>query len=262
LKEARIWFEKAIEIDPKYALAYAGLADTNSWIYEWEGGDKADLEAAEKNCQKALSLAPALSESHSSLGFVLSLGKKYDEAEQEFEKATSLNPNNFDAYYYAARSNFARGRIPESADMFRKASEVRREDFQSKLLLGQCLRVLKKDANEIFAEGIELARRQLKIDPTDKRALSLAAGSLYDIGQKEEAFQWINKALDLYPEDTGVLVNAAGVFAKDHNVEKAIALLKKVFGKGFGKRDWIERDPDYDSIRNEPRFMEMVEKLK
>jgi hypothetical protein len=58
-----------------------------------------------------------------------------------------------------------------------------REDFQSKLLFGQCLHILgKENANEIFAEGIELARRQLKLDPTDKRALSLAAGSLYDIG--------------------------------------------------------------------------------
>src|SRR4030095_5782744 len=113
--------------------------------------------------------------------------------------------------------------------------------FQSRLLLGQCLRILGKDnAKEIFEEGIDLARRQLKLDPTDKRALSLAAGSLYDIGQKQEAFQWINKALDLYPEDTGVLVNASGLFAKDHNVEKAIALLEKVLGKGFGKREWIE----------------------
>jgi hypothetical protein len=82
------------------------------------------------------------------------------------------------------------------------------------------------------------------------------------LAEKQEAFQWINKALDLYPEDTGVLVNAAGVFAKDHNVEKAIALLEKVFGKGFGKRDWVEHDPDYDSIRKEPRFKALLEKLK
>ena len=263
LKESRIWFEKAIEIDPNYALAYAGLADANSWLYEWEGSDKNDLDGAEKNSQKALSLAPGLSESHSSLGFVLSLGKRYEEAEQEFKEAIRLNPNNFDAYHYSARCSFARGHIQESADMFRKASEVRREDFQSKLLLGQCLRVLKKDnVNEIFAEGIELARRQLKLDPTDKRVLSLAAGSLYDIGEKQEAFEWINKALDLYPEDTGVLINAACLFARDLNKEKALDFLEKVLGKGFGKKDWIEHDPDFDCLRDEPRFKALLAKLQ
>jgi len=39
-------------------------------------------------------------------------------------------------------------------------------------------------------------------------------------------------------------------------------LLEKAFGKGFGNKDWIERDPDYDSIRNEPRFQALINKLK
>jgi len=55
----------------------------------------------------------------------------------------------------------------------------------------------------------------LELNPVDKRALSLGAGSLFEIGEREEAFQWMDKALNLYPEDVGVLVNAAGLFAKD-----------------------------------------------
>ena len=93
LKESKILFEKAIELDPQYALAYAGLADAHSWLYEWEGSDEADLEAAERNSQEGPFLAPNLSESHSSRGFVLSLGKRYDEAEQEFKEAIRLNIN-------------------------------------------------------------------------------------------------------------------------------------------------------------------------
>jgi len=262
LKEARTFFEKAVEVDPNYALAYAGLADAHSWLYEWEGAYKDDLEAAERNSQKALSLAPNLSESHSSRGFVLSLGKRYDEAEQEFQEAIRLNPNNFDAYYYSARCSFARGQIQQSADLFRKAAEVRREDFQSILLLGQSLLMLGDQGQEVIMEGISRAKKQLQLDPTDKRALSLAPGSMYDVGEKEEAFKMINKALDLYPEDAGVLINAACLFAKDHNKEKALSLLEKVMGKGFGKRDWIEHDPDYDSIRDEPRFKALLDKLK
>ena len=263
LKEAKRMFSKAIELDPGYAPAYAGLADAHSWLYEWEGSDDADLEAAEKNSKKALLLAPNLSESHSARGFVLSLGKRYDEAEREFEEAIRLNINSYDAYYYYGRSCFARGQIQRSAELFRNASEVRREDFQSILLLAQSLRMLgKEQTHETLLDGINRAKKQLELNPTDRRALSLTSGSLFDIGEREQAFQWINKALDLYPEDAGVLINAACLFAKDGDTEKALGTLEMAFGKGFGKKAWIEHDPDYDSIRDEPRFQSLLNKLR
>lgn len=263
LHEAKKLFEKAIELDSDYALGYAGLADAHSWLYEWAGANNADLEAAERNSRKALSLAPNLSESHSSRGFVLSLGKRYDEAEQAFKEAIQLNSNSYDAYYYYGRSCFARGQIKESAELFLKASEVRREDFQSLLLLGQSYSMLKNDkANAALREGVDRARKQLNINPDDRRALSLGAGSLHEIGEKEEGLQWINKALQLYPDDAAVLVNGVCFFAKDGNKEKAMELLEKVFVKGYGKKDWIEHDPDYDSLRDEPRFLALLSKLR
>jgi adenylate cyclase len=263
LDEAKRMFEKSIALDPGYAPAYAGLAHLHSWIYEWEGANKADLAAAEKYSLEALSLAPNLSESHSSRGYVLSLAKRYDEAEASFKEAIKLNVNSFEAYYYYGRSCFSRGQIQESADLFRKASEVRREDFQSVLLQAQSLAILGKDANmEAGREGINRARKQLELNPTDRRALSLTPCYMFDVGDREEAIQWINKALALYPEDTGVIVNAACLFAKDGNTEKSLDLLEKVFGKGFGKKDWIAYDPDYDSLRNEPRFKALLNKLQ
>ena len=60
---------------------------------------------------------------------------------------------------------------------------------------------------------------------------------MIEIGKKEKAFQWINKALDLYPEDVGVLVNAACLFAKNGDKDKALDLLEKV----FWKRIWQKR---------------------
>jgi adenylate cyclase len=263
LNKAKKLFEKAIELDPRYAPAYAGLADAHSWRYEWVGSKDVDLVAAERNSQKALSLAPNLSESHSSRGFVLSLAKRYDEAEQEFKEAIRLNINSYDAYYYYGRSCFGRGQIQESAELFRKAAEVRREDFQSMLLFAQSLRLLGNDkAEETTLEGINRARKQLELNPTDRRALSLTSGNLFEIGKREEAFQWINKAMELYPKDAGVLFNAACLFAKDGNKEKALGLLEIAAGKGFGKKEWIEHDPDYDSLRNEPRFQALLSKMK
>lgn len=263
LQEAKNMFEKAIELDAGYALAYAGLADTHSWLYEWEGGKNADLEAAEKYSLKALSLGPNLSESHTSRAYVLSLAKKYNEAEKEFEEGIKLNSNSFDVYYLYARACFARGQIEKSAQLFLKASEVRQEDFQSLLLLAQSLRILgKKEIKQALEEGIKRARNLLKLNPTDRRVLSLAPGNLWDSGNKKEAFEWINKALQLYPEDAGVLINAACLYAKDNHKEEALNILEKAVNKGYGKKDWIEHDPDYDSIRNEPRFKALFNKLK
>ena len=131
------------------------------------------------------------------------------------------------------------------------------------LLLAQSLRSLGDDkAQEAALEGINRAKKQLELNPTDRRALSLTSINLFETGQREEAFRWINKALNLYPEDVGVLINAACLFAKAGNNEKALFMLVKVFGKGFGKKDWIEHDPDYDSLRSEPRFQALLRKLQ
>jgi len=149
-----------------------------------------------------------------------------------------------------------------SAELFRKAAEIRKEDFQSMLLLSQSLGMLgKPDKKETLLEGIRRARKQLEINPNDKRALSLCSGNLYDAGEKEEAIRLISRALELYPDDAGVLYNGVCLFAKEDK-ERALNLLEKAVEKGFGKRDWIEQDPDYDPLRNEPRFQELIQRLK
>jgi adenylate cyclase len=228
-------------------------------LYEWQGGRKSDLRLADKNSSRALALAPNLAESHSSRGYVLSLYKKFDEAEREFTEAIQLNSNSYDTYYLYGRACFAHGEIEKSAELFLKASEVRREDFQSLLLLAQSLKILgKENALEVTRNGITKARKLLKINPTDRRLLSLGAGSLYDIGERDEAFEWMDKALLLHPEDAGSLINGACLYAKDGNKEKALSLLELAFKKGYGNGNWIEHDPDYDSLRDEPRFKALI----
>jgi len=256
-------FEKAVALDANYAMAYTGLADAHSWLYEWEGSNNADCIAAERFSWTALSLAPDLSESHSSRGYVLSLSKRYDEAEKEFKEAIRLNPNSFSAYYLYGRACFANGQIEKSAEMFRRASEVNHEDYQSMLMLSQSLRVLENDeADAVAMEGVERARKQLKLKPDDSRILSLVSTSLFEIGERDEAYEWMNKALRLYPDDAGVLINGACLFAKDNKKEEALDLLEVAVGKGFGKRDWIMNDPDYNSLRDEPRFKALLEKIQ
>ncbi|MBT8273119.1 MAG: tetratricopeptide repeat protein, partial [Bacteroidia bacterium] len=260
--ESKIMFEKAIEIDPDYAPAHAGLSDVMAQIYEWHGGDNTDLALAERHSAKALSLSPNMAESHSSYGFVLSLLKRYNEAEKEFREAIRLNPNSFDAYYRYGRFSFARGNIEKSAQMFLKASEVRLEDFQSPILLAQSLEILGDEkSQEAMEEGLRRVRNHLDINPTDRRALSLGASALMNHGEREEAIEWITMALELYPKDQGVIFNGACLFARDGNKEKALSLLETAIEKGFGSKEWIEQDKDYDSLRDEPRFKALINKL-
>ena len=262
LPEAKTMFEKAIQIDGDYALAYSGMADVYSWLYEWEGALSADLQAAETSSSRALQLAPQLSESHSSKGYVLSLAKKYDEADEEFFKAIELNINSFDAYYLLARSYFARGEIQKSADMFRKASEVRQEDFQSVSLLYQTLRMLGNNYIDTGKEALKRARQFLMINPSDTRALSLGATTLYDIGETEEAYEWIDKAIQINPRNASVLLNATCLYGKAGQKEKALYYFEKAVENGFGNKNWITHDPDYDCLRDEARFKMLMDKLK
>ena len=75
-------------------------------------------------------------------GCALALSRRYAEAAREFDDAIARNPQLFDSYYYFARTAFAAGDIARSADLFRQASEVRLEDCQSPILMGQSLEMV------------------------------------------------------------------------------------------------------------------------
>ena len=93
----RQMFTRATEIDPNYALAYAGVADCYSLLYMYWESTKENLREVEEASRKALKLDPDVAEAHVAHGLALSLSKRYDEAEKEFETALGLNPRLFEA---------------------------------------------------------------------------------------------------------------------------------------------------------------------
>jgi adenylate cyclase len=257
-------FERAIALDADYGPALAGLATVHATLYEWFGAREDDLVRAERASQRALELAPDLAEARVARGFVLSLLRLYDEAAREFEDAIRINPKLFDAYYYFARTSFARGEIERSAELFRKAAEVRQEDFQSPMLQAQSLRMLGRteEAKAATREGLHRADHILALNPVDGRALSLGSGALLADGQTARAIEWSRRSLELYPDDLSALANGACLHAKLGQTEEALALLERVFARGWGKRDWVEHDPDYDILRDDPRFKRLLARLK
>ena len=264
LEQSRAMFEQAIALDSTYSPAWAGLAVVHATLYEWFGATSEDLTCAERASLQALRLAPELAEPHMARGFVLSLSGRYDDAATEFEAAIRINPHLFDAYYYFARASFARGDIEGSADLFRKAAEVRQEDFQSSMLQSQSLRMLGRldESRASGREGIRRAEHVLALNPRDGRALSLGSGALFHDGQVTRAFEWSRRSLDLDPDDMSALFNAACLASKAGHKEDALDYLERAFARGWGKRDWIEHDPDYDILRDDPRFKALLTRIK
>jgi len=264
LKHSGDMFRKAIELDSQYGPAYAGLAMVHATLYEWFGAEKEDWGVAEEASLSALKLSPDLAESHVARGLVLSLDRQYDKAAEEYYKAQQLAPNLFEASYYYARCSFASGNPEKAVKLFRRAVEARPEDCQASLLLALPLRVLgrKEEAAEAAREGVRRAERLLLLNPRDVRTLSVAACGLLDIGEPERGLEWSRKALECDPEDMSALINGACVHARLGNKQEAMELLERVFMRGWGRRDWIERDPDYDILRDDPRFKKLLAALK
>src|SRR3990167_8027904 len=100
LEYARQMFLRAIEIDPTYARAYAGVANCYSLLYSFFDSREFNMRQADQASSKALELEPGLAESHLARGVALSLAKRYDEAKQGFEQAMRLDPNLFEAPYW------------------------------------------------------------------------------------------------------------------------------------------------------------------
>lgn len=116
-------FAKAVELDPNYARAYAGIADCDSFEYlNYRGNVSLDhlLEISEK----AIGLDDSLAEAHASRGLALASAVRPAEAEAEFEKAISLDPNLFEAHYFYTRACAFQGKIEQATALFERAAAV------------------------------------------------------------------------------------------------------------------------------------------
>jgi tetratricopeptide (TPR) repeat protein len=260
---ARRMYERAIEIDANFAMAYAGIADACSFLYMYWDGSNANLEAADTTSRKALELDPDLAEAHASRGFAYSLRRQYGPAREHFERAIKLNPKLFEAHYFYARACFQEGKFEEAVQHYEAASRVRPEDYQALLLMQSPLNSLGRhsEAIEALKRGIQVAEKHLELNPDDARALYLGAGGLVQVGEPQKALEWAKRAHVIDPEDSGVLYNVSCCYSLLGMKEDALECLEKAIQNGFGHREWIENDSDLNNIRGEARFEALKKRL-
>ncbi len=264
MEAARNMFKRAIEIDPNYARAWAGLSDCHSFLqFYWQPTDE-NLQQADAASRKALDLDPELAEAHASRGHLLSLLERDDEARHEFEAAIRLNPNLYEAYYFYARSCLIHGQLEEATRLFEEACRVRPDDYQAPSLLANAYEGMGVDAAIVQAahrHAVEVIEKHLEMHPDEVRALYLGAQNLCRLGQNERGLDWAKRALAIDPEDSAVCYNLTCIYAILGKTEEAISSLEKSIACGFGDKKIIQNDPYLNPIRSHPRYIALWKKL-
>ena len=260
---ARRMFAKAIELDPRYARAYAGIADCDSFLLLHYHVD-VPLGSILANTDKALALDNRLAEAHASRGLALSVEKRFEESVTEFEQATALDRNSFEAHYLYARASFAQGNFERAATLFERAAEISPDDYQSLILLIQTYRSLGRDEakNSAARRGVERAERELILHPEDPRPAYLGIAALIEMGENDRAREWIARALVIGSEDPLTQYNVACGYAKLGETEQALDLLERMLPNvGEEIRMWIKHDSDFAGLHDQPRFQKLLKSI-
>ena len=255
---AKRMFAKAIELDPAYARAHAGLADCDAFLYMDYSEETA--EAVLANSETALSLEPHLSDAHASRGLALSIAHRYAESEAEFAAALATGPDLFEAHYFYGRSCYAQGRLADTARHWERAAEIKPEDYQTLILLNQVYMSLGREADAVrcATRGVERAEREFARNPENPRPAYFLATALAKLKDTKRAEQWARTALAIAPDDYLTLYNIACYYSVGSRVDEAFGLLAKLLPiSNVDMREWILRDSDFDPLHADPRWQEV-----
>lgn len=286
-------FDKAIELDSGYAPAYSGLADCYTTLGYLSYLDPVEaFPRARDAASKAIELDPGLAEAHTSLAYYnLYHAWNWTEAEKEFQRAIELNPNYATAHEWYSYYLLAMGRMDQAWSEINRARQldplaviistdvgfnyVYRRDYDG--AISQLRRTLAVSPNfplahlwlgrayqqkKMYAEAID------EFDKTDEAlpgwVVTLAGvGNVYgEWGKREEARQVLTRlsamSREKYVTPYGVALVYAGLGDKD----QAFAWLNKAYAGRSHWLVWLNRDPRWDTLRPDPRFAELVKRLR
>jgi len=284
------YYEKALQEDAKYALAYAGLSDAYANLGYY--GSIAPVEGrrkAEEAARKALELDDKLAEAHTALGqiYIAFAPSDFSTGDRELKHAIELNPNLAVAHYNLGLSFIRQGRLDEASAELMKARALdplssviaravvipyyfKRDYGRAFELLRQAnelgpplsatweigLYIRSGSLNEAFAE-IEKAKDARKSDPL----LIYSAGTAYAAsGKQAEALQSIKELEAMSGASLSTAHWIAKIYATLNDKESAFSWLERGLATG-ALGVFYKDEPVWDPIRDDPRFEKLVAKL-
>jgi TolB-like protein len=296
LKKAADYFQQAIGKDPKYALAYAGLADCHVLLPAYPGlgnTPRDELPKAVEAARKAVELDDTLAEAHTSLARALASNLQLAAATSEFHRAIELNPNYATAHQWFGECLQSQGQLEEALAELKRAQEVDPLSLVISSLYGFALDTVGKST-----EAIAQLRKAIEIDPTyvnahgllgnvlehnvqlneaiaefekenslHEDAISLAelGGAYFLVGRKEEAQQFWNKLKALSDRQYVPAYSMARAQSAFGNKDEAIRFLEKSYEDHapFDSEDlgWILVDHRLDPLRSDPRFKNLITRI-
>jgi serine/threonine-protein kinase len=213
-------FERALEEDSTYSLAYAALGD--AYLYKYRRTDDTSwLETAIENIQKALELEDRLSPIYTTYGVLLIEMGEYEIANQQLEKALSLDPKNVEAYRARARAFMAQERSNEAEATYRKAIEMKPGFWAGYAELG----VFYSQAGR-FEEAAEQFSIVTELTPNNAGAYRNLGAVYYYMNRPEEALQAFNRSVEIEP-NYGVYSNLGTMYYYEGDYQDAAEMYSK-----------------------------------
>ena len=283
------YFSQAIKLDPNYAEAYAGLAD--SYLLDVS----ASAPLAKAAALKAIALDDTLSEPHTALaGVELWYEWDWPEAEREFKRALQLNPNDPTTHHWYANYFYARGRVDEARRELEQALDLDPTSIIMNADLGQCLMFAREYDKAIaqlhtteemdpgfvmthlylaqtyelmgkLDESINEFQEAVRVSMGNHPYQYLPARSVYEqLGWRnywQNAFERDEKLTggEKYPMS---LYDLALVCIRIGDSEKAFAYLEKAYQRRENSLVLLQVDPLFDSLRQDPRYSELLRGMK
>jgi len=254
-------FEKAIELDPRYAAAYAACSSAYGQMYQWFSRAEQHRDKAQELSFKALMYDSNLPEAYAAMGLSYFIWGKFDEASASSRKAIELDPDDFIAFWTLGRIHFTNGELEQALAPFRRVIELKPGFYAAYADLAQtCAGLGRRDeAEEASRQLLELLPNYLLQNPDDSRARMYYAIALAEKGFKEDAIREGGKALELSPGDPMMLYNCACLYSQLGEVDRAVDTLRQAIAGGYENFGWMKHDPDLNALREHPEFIAMLD---